>query len=126
MQQHVIGLGSKDCKDIAPVLDQRIVAKLRVHIKSDDLRAMLAMVAAESAQCLNRIQSACAEGTPTAAVDAAHALRGMASNFGAARVASLAASIEASCSAGTSIDPGMLRALEAAVCDTDVALRNAA
>lgn len=96
------------------------------HIKSDDLRAILALVAIEAAQCLDRIQTACADGTPTAARAAAHALSGMASNFGAARVASLAASIEASSTAGATIDPGMLRALEAAVCETDVALREVA
>jgi signal transduction histidine kinase/DNA-binding response OmpR family regulator/HPt (histidine-containing phosphotransfer) domain-containing protein len=76
------------------VFNPATLAELRKGLEESELRAFLAMIPVEGAKCLDQIKAAVAAGDLDAARKAAHRLNGMASNFGAARVAGIARRIE--------------------------------
>jgi CheY-like chemotaxis protein len=76
------------------VFDSTTLAELRDGLEESELCAALAMIPAEGAKCLASIKAAVAAGDLDAAREAAHRLKGMASNFGAARLAAISRRIE--------------------------------
>ncbi|HZA01120.1 MAG TPA: Hpt domain-containing protein, partial [Hyphomicrobiaceae bacterium] len=76
------------------IFDPAILAELRLGLEESELRAALAMIPGEGAKCLNEIKAAVAGGDLDTARKVAHRLKGMASNFGAARLAAIARRIE--------------------------------
>jgi signal transduction histidine kinase/CheY-like chemotaxis protein/HPt (histidine-containing phosphotransfer) domain-containing protein len=83
-----------DAMEAFAIFDCATLAELREGLEEGELRAALAMIPAEGGKCLNQIKAAVAAGDLDAARKAAHRLKGMASNFGAARLAGLARRIE--------------------------------
>ncbi len=72
-----------------PVFDEAILTRLREMVHESDLREAIAGVPAEAAKAVNLIKVAIAAGDVRAARNAAHTLTGMASNFGAVRLAAV-------------------------------------
>jgi signal transduction histidine kinase/CheY-like chemotaxis protein/HPt (histidine-containing phosphotransfer) domain-containing protein len=83
-----------DAMEAVAVFDPATLAELRKDLEESELRAFLAMIPAEGTKCLNQIKAAVAAGDLDAARRAAHRLKGMASNFGASRLAAIAGRIE--------------------------------
>ena len=83
-----------DCaREIVPLFDESTLNRLRELLDEADLREVFDRVPAESAECLNAIRAAVVARNLTAAGRAAHALTGMAANFGARRLAAAAGDI---------------------------------
>ena len=76
-----------------PLVDEEILSELSEWLDDADLREAFARIPGESAACFDAIEAAIAARDLTAASSAAHALAGMAGNFGAKRLAAIADSI---------------------------------
>ncbi len=77
-----------------PLLDNGRLAELRECFADAELRALLDGITDEGGDCLSTIHAALAANDLTAAQRAAHKLKGMASNLGAARLAHAARGTE--------------------------------
>ena len=78
-----------ELKGLDPVFDEAILSGLRENLHESDLREAISGVPAEGAKAINLIKVAIAAGDLEAARNAAHTLTGMASNFGAVRLAAI-------------------------------------
>jgi TMAO reductase system sensor TorS len=78
----------------APLFDTTRLAELRESFGENDFRNALACIPGESEKCLDEIKAAIDARDLNAARRAAHSLKGMAGNFGAARLASISRRIE--------------------------------
>jgi HPt (histidine-containing phosphotransfer) domain-containing protein len=78
----------------APLFDTTRLAELRESFGENDFRNALACIPGEGAKCLDEIKAAVAARDLNAARRAAHSLKGMAGNFGAARLAAISRGIE--------------------------------
>jgi signal transduction histidine kinase/CheY-like chemotaxis protein/HPt (histidine-containing phosphotransfer) domain-containing protein len=83
-----------DAMEAVAIFDPATLATLRGALEESELRAALAMVPGEGAECLKEIKAAVAAADLDAARKVAHRLKGMASNFGAARLAAISRRIE--------------------------------
>ena len=79
-------------KEFEPIFDDTTLSMLR-DVLQDDLRAVMASIPPEAARALNLIKAAIVAEDLDAARAAAHSLTGMALNFGAVRIATIAGSI---------------------------------
>jgi len=77
-----------------PVLDGRTHAQLQQVMSTEQLRSTMAEFSNEGARLLREIGAGIANGDLDAARRSAHALRGMASNLGALRLAAIARELE--------------------------------
>jgi HPt (histidine-containing phosphotransfer) domain-containing protein len=77
-----------------PLFDDGRLAELRECFPAAELRALLAGITDEGGECLSVIHAALAANDLTTAQLAAHKLKGMASNLGAARLAHAARGTE--------------------------------
>lgn len=78
-----------ELKGLDPVFDEAFLTGLQKNLHEADLREAFAGVPAEAAKAVNLIKVAIAAGDVAAARNAAHTLTGMASNFGAVRLAAI-------------------------------------
>jgi signal transduction histidine kinase/DNA-binding response OmpR family regulator len=83
-----------DGMEAVAVFNAATLTELREGLEESELRAALAMIPEEGAKCLNEIKAAVAAGELDTARKVAHRLKGLASNFGAARLAAIARRIE--------------------------------
>jgi HPt (histidine-containing phosphotransfer) domain-containing protein len=84
-----------DCADAPlPLFDDARLAELRECFAASELSALLAGITDEGGECLSTIHAALAANDLSAAQRAAHKLKGMASNLGAARLAHAARGTE--------------------------------
>ena len=81
-------------QDLLPLLDERAMSDWCSDIDKDDVLAILASVPDECRRNIAEIEQAIAEGSLAASKRAAHRLKGMAGNLGAARLAQTARDIE--------------------------------
>jgi HPt (histidine-containing phosphotransfer) domain-containing protein len=81
-------------QDLAPLLDERAMSDWCSDIDKDDVLAILASVPDECRRNIAEIERAIVEGSLAASKRAAHRLKGMAGNLGAARLAQSARDIE--------------------------------
>lgn len=81
-------------QDLVPLLDERAMSDWCTDIDKDDVLAILASVPDECRRNIAEIERAVAEGSLAASKRAAHRLKGMAGNLGAARLAQSARDIE--------------------------------
>lgn len=81
-------------QDLVPLLDERAMSDWCTDIDKDDVLAILASVPDECRRSIAEIERAIAEGSLAASKRAAHRLKGMAGNLGAARLAQSARDIE--------------------------------
>lgn len=81
-------------QDLVPLLDERAMSDWCTDIDKDDVLAILASVPDECRRNIAEIERAIAEGSLAASKRAAHRLKGMAGNLGAARLAQSAREIE--------------------------------
>jgi len=81
-------------QDLVPLLDERAMSDWCTDIDKDDVLAILASVPDECRRNIAEIERAIAEGSLAASKRAAHRLKGMAGNLGAARLAQSARDIE--------------------------------
>ena len=79
---------------LVPFLDERAMSDWCTDIDKDDVLAILASVPDECRRNIAEIERAIAEGSLAASKRAAHRLKGMAGNLGAARLAQSARDIE--------------------------------
>jgi histidine phosphotransfer protein HptB len=86
-----------------PLLDEAQIALLCGALGEDDLRAMLSELPRAARQALDEIRTAVASDNIQQARCAAHALKGLASSFGAARLAAIACEFEHATSSIASI-----------------------
>ncbi len=77
-----------------PLLDETKMAELRDIFGESDLRTALGCIPDEAAKCLHKLKQAIAAGDLDAARKVAHGLKGMASNYGASRLARISRQIE--------------------------------
>lgn len=77
-----------------PLLDEAKLAELALSVGEDMVGVMLAMIPEEAELSVAAIGAAIGAGDLPGMRQAAHALRGVASNFGAARVTALARILE--------------------------------
>jgi len=77
-----------------PLFDQAQIALLRGALGEDDLRDMLAELPGAAVQAFHEIWAALASNDLEEGRRLAHALKGVASSFGAARLASIAREFE--------------------------------
>ena len=80
--------------ETTPLFDEEALDQLRGAIGDDVFHQMLKLVPGESARLLSDIQWALGKGDLSTAQQHAHSLRGMASNYAAARIAALAREIQ--------------------------------
>ncbi len=80
--------------DDVVILDTGVINMLREQFDFETLSGVLRKVPDEAGAYLNEIKAAAADGDLEAAKRAAHKLKGMAGNLGAARLAAIARSIE--------------------------------
>lgn len=81
-------------QDLVPLLDERAMSDWCSDIDKDDVLAILAGVPDECRRNIAEIERAIVEGSLAASKRAAHRLKGMAGNLGAARLAQSARDIE--------------------------------
>lgn len=112
-------IGQTECE---PVFDEVVLTALQDYLQDADLREVIASVSTEAEKCLNLIKAAIAKGDSGAVHDAAHALKGMSSNFGAARLAAIARRIALDSSAIEAV-AGQVAPLERAVAATQAQIR---
>jgi HPt (histidine-containing phosphotransfer) domain-containing protein len=101
---------------IEPLLDNGHVSMLREAVGDEDLCAMMADLAASARDTLRTINDALSAEDIGQARRGAHVLKGLASCFGAARLAVIAREFEDETSSITSISqgiPGLERTIEA-------------
>ncbi len=92
-----------------PQLDETVLAGL-TSIGSDDpafLARMVALFETSAGPAVERIEAAASQAESVALADAVHALKSMASNMGAARLAATCADIERRARDGEAIDKGV-------------------
>lgn len=77
-----------------PAFDQAQIALLRDALGEEDLRDMLSELPAAASQALYNMEMALASNDPEEVRRLAHAFKGVASSFGAARLAALAREFE--------------------------------
>jgi HPt (histidine-containing phosphotransfer) domain-containing protein len=77
-----------------PLLDEAQLAILRDALGDEDLHAMLAELPGAAGDAIDRIRAAALSGDIQEARRAAHVLKGVASSFGAARLAAVASELE--------------------------------
>jgi HPt (histidine-containing phosphotransfer) domain-containing protein len=77
-----------------PLIDERAMSDWCDDLDKADVLALLARVPGEARACLAGLDKAVAEGDLASARRAAHRLKGMASNLGAARLAHISRGIE--------------------------------
>jgi HPt (histidine-containing phosphotransfer) domain-containing protein len=77
-----------------PYFDEERFSELLECFSGDELRSLLESIPGEGAHCVRAIQDAIAANDLDAAKRAAHKLKGMASNLGAARIAEAARRVE--------------------------------
>jgi HPt (histidine-containing phosphotransfer) domain-containing protein len=104
------------------IFDPATLAELRGGLEESELRAALAMIPGEGAECLNEIKAAVAAADLDAARKVAHRLKGLASNFGAARLAAIARRIELEATA-IEVVSQHVRPLEIALHETRAQIR---
>jgi HPt (histidine-containing phosphotransfer) domain-containing protein len=106
-----------------PLIDQRVLSDWSQDMDKEDVRAILAQVPDETAKSVAALKEAIERSDLTSARRAAHRLKGMASNLGAARLARMARAIELG---SQSIDEaaGQMAALQRTVSETLEALRS--
>jgi HPt (histidine-containing phosphotransfer) domain-containing protein len=90
-----------------PLLDEAHIAMLREAVGDEDLRAMFAELPDATRQALDAVRAAVASDDAAGARHAAHTLKGVASSFGAARLAALACELEHPTSSITAISQGI-------------------
>ncbi len=84
-----------DCaQEPLPLFDDGRLAELSECFATTELRALLEGITDEGGECLSTIHAALAANDLTTAQRAAHKLKGMASNLGAARLADAARGTE--------------------------------
>jgi HPt (histidine-containing phosphotransfer) domain-containing protein len=86
-----------EIRTISPTIalfDTVKLTELRKSFGEVDFRVALSCIPDEGARCLNQIKAAIGAGDLDAARKAAHSLKGMAGNFGAARLAAISRRIE--------------------------------
>jgi len=112
-------------QDLVPLLDERAMSDWCTDIDKDDVLAILASVPDECRRNIAEIERAIAEGSLAASKRAAHRLKGMAGNLGAARLAQSARDIELK---SESIDDvaGRMASLQETLTGTLAALHSAA
>ena len=86
-----------------PLFDQGQIALLLDALGEEDLRAMLSELPAAAGQAFHKIGAALASNDLEEVRRLAHAFKGVASSFGAARLAALAREFELDASSVTSI-----------------------
>jgi histidine phosphotransfer protein HptB len=91
-----------------PLFDEAQIAALRDALGEEDLRAMLSELPSAAGQALHKIRTALVSSDLEAARRAAHALKGVASNFGAARLAAIARELELEATSIASISQHIL------------------
>ncbi|HEY0330894.1 MAG TPA: Hpt domain-containing protein [Rhodopseudomonas sp.] len=104
-----------------PLIDHTQIALLRRALGDEDLRDMLAELPEVARQGLDKIRAAVAASDLDEARRNGHALKGVASSFGAARIAAEARKIEAAGSSIAAISQGVAL-LERLIDETAVAL----
>ena len=77
-----------------PLLDDVQLSDLRDALGDEDLQAMLSELPDAAREAIDRIRSAVEAGDADDARRAAHVLKGVASSFGAGRLAALACELE--------------------------------
>jgi HPt (histidine-containing phosphotransfer) domain-containing protein len=77
-----------------PLIDSRVMQDWCGDLDPADVRDLLSRVPGEGHKCLAGIKEAAGKGDLASAKRFAHRLKGMASNLGAARLASIARSLE--------------------------------
>jgi chemotaxis protein histidine kinase CheA len=77
-----------------PCFDEERFSELLECFSGDELRSLLENIPGEGGHCLRAIQDAIAANDLETAKRAAHKLKGMASNLGAARIAEAARRVE--------------------------------
>jgi HPt (histidine-containing phosphotransfer) domain-containing protein len=77
-----------------PLIDERTMSDWCGDLDKAEVAELLSHVPAEGHKCLNWIKEAVSRGDLVSAKRTAHRLKGMASNLGAARLASIARGIE--------------------------------
>lgn len=77
-----------------PVFDDVTLSRLKEILDAADLRELMAGIPAEATRAVNLIKAAVEVEDLTAVREAAHALAGLAGNFGAVRLAAIARLIE--------------------------------
>jgi CheY-like chemotaxis protein len=108
-----------------PVLDRETMRGWSAGLQEDVVSSLLADLAQESGRSLNAIKSALAQGDLDRVQALAHLLKGMAGNVGAARLARVAASIEAEAPRVEGVAARMCE-LETVVADTRMAVQQLA
>lgn len=83
-----------DAEAQLPLIDDCVMQDWCADLDPADVRDLLARVPGEGHKCLAGIKEAVGSGDLAAARRAAHRLKGMASNLGAARLAAIARSVE--------------------------------
>jgi len=86
--------GTIDAEQALPLIDRRVLDDWSSDLEPDDIRDLLSRVPPEAHGCLNAIRKSATDGDLPAAKRAAHRLKGMAANLGAARLAEVARGIE--------------------------------
>ena len=84
----------EQANDELPLIDERVMSEWCGDLGKADVAELLAHVPAEGHKCLGWIKEAASRGDLASAKRVAHRLKGMASNLGAARLASIARQIE--------------------------------
>jgi len=80
-------------EEIDPIIDEKTLEVLRGWVDEADLREAFERIPVDSEECFDAIKAAIAARDLTAASRAAHALSGMAANFGAKQLAAVAGRI---------------------------------
>lgn len=104
-----------------PLLDEAHVAMLREAVGDEDLCAMLAELPDAARQALDAIRAAVVSDDLAVARHAAHTLKGVASSFGAARLAAVACELEHPTSSIASISQDVA-VLDELIVETSAAL----
>jgi HPt (histidine-containing phosphotransfer) domain-containing protein len=105
-----------------PLIDERAMRDWCDDLDKADVLALLARVPGEARACLAGLDKAVAEGDLASARRAAHRLKGMASNLGAARLAQISRGIELGSQTIAHVSSG-LPALKRTVNETLEAIR---
>ena len=90
-----------------PLFDQAQIALLRDALGQEDLRAMLSELPNAAARARDKMGAALASNDLEEARRVAHALKGVASSFGAARLAAVAGEFDLEATSNTSITQRM-------------------
>jgi signal transduction histidine kinase/CheY-like chemotaxis protein/HPt (histidine-containing phosphotransfer) domain-containing protein len=109
---------------LPPVIDRDVIKSWSEGLAPAVIDGMLGQLEVESGRCLNEIKAALVAGEMARVQAIAHRLKGMAGNFGAARLAHVAASLERP--PGSRGASAGLEDLELALAQTGAALKQSA